>query len=300
MSPKQQTLHSLLGAFPPGRFILSGRSALPNALYETRAEQLRLTSSDGQTIRAILTGPLGEWCNLPAILYCHAHGNRYDIGARELIAGRPAILNPPYGEALASAGIVALCIDMPCFGERAMEEESALAKRCLWRGHTLFGAMLAELTAALDLLETIKGVDPDRIGVFGLSMGATLAFWLGALEPRLKAIAHLCCFADLATLVDRRAHQLHGDYMTVPGLLKHFTTGDIAGLAAPRPQFAGIGLLDPLTPPGAVDIAVAQARAAYAATGDENCFSVLAEPDSGHLETTAMRTKVLRFFKQHL
>jgi pimeloyl-ACP methyl ester carboxylesterase len=300
MSPKQQTLHSLLGAFPPGRFMLSRRIALPSALYETRVEQLYLTSSGGQSIRAILTGPPGEWRSLPAILYCHAHGNRYDIGANELVEGRPALLNPPYGQALAHAGIMALCIDLPCFGERASQQESVLAKRYLWQGQTLFGAMLAELTAALDLLEAITGVDPDRIGIFGLSMGATLAFWLGALEPRLKAIAHLCCFADLATLVEQGGHDLHGLYMTVPGLLQQFSTGEIAGLAAPRPQFVGIGLQDPLTPQAAVDIAVAQVRAAYSTSGDESRFTVFNEPDSGHRETPDMRTEVLRFFKQHL
>jgi dienelactone hydrolase len=300
-SPEVKRLRCLLGASPPCRFSLAVRRPLLVPLSGTRAEHLQLTSPDGQSIRAILTGPQGKWRNLPAVLYCHAHGNRHDIGASELIVGRPALLNPPYGQALAQQGIVALCIDLPCFGERgAGESESALSKRCLWQGRTLFGLMLSELTAALDLLETIEGVAPDRIGVFGLSMGATLAFWMGALEPRLKAIAHLCCFADLATLVETGDHRLHGDYMTVPGLLEHFTTGRIAGLAAPRPQFAGIGLQDPLTPPIAVDIAAAQARAAYAASGDEGRFTILIEPGSGHQETAAMRAEVLRFFAQHL
>ena len=65
-------------------------------------------------------------------------------------------------------------------------------------------------------------------------MGATLAFWLAALDPRMKAVAHLCCFADLETLVASGAHDLHGLYMTVPGLLAVARTGEIAGLIAPR------------------------------------------------------------------
>ena len=35
------------------------------------------------------------------MLYCHAHGNRFDIGKEELVAGRPALASPPYAEALA-------------------------------------------------------------------------------------------------------------------------------------------------------------------------------------------------------
>ncbi len=289
-----------LGTLSPLNFTLADRFSLTSDLTQTVVEQLQFVSADGHTIRAFLTGPVGEWRNLPAVLYCHAHGNRYDIGATELIAGRPALRNPPYAQDLAHQGIVALCIDLPCFGDRADESESIAAKRHLWHGRTLFGAMLTELSAALDLLEAIEGVNVDRMGVLGLSMGATLAFWLGALEPRLKAIAHLCCFADLAMLVEQGRHDLHGFYMTVPGLLKHFTTGQIAGLCAPRPQLICAGLQDPLTPHDAFEKAVADARAAYVASNNADRLTIHGEPDQGHQESPAMREAVLRFFKDVL
>jgi dienelactone hydrolase len=89
-----------------------------------------------------------------------------------------------------------LAIDLPCFGGRAAAAEGAAAKAALWRGGSLAGQMLGELASALDWLAADPGVDARRIGVFGLSMGATLGYWLGAVEPRLAAVAHLCCFAD--------------------------------------------------------------------------------------------------------
>jgi pimeloyl-ACP methyl ester carboxylesterase len=234
------------------------------------------------------------------VVYCHAHGRRYDIGAEELIAGRAALQMPAYGEALAKIGIVAICIDLPCFGERAGERESALSKALLWQGKTMFGAMLADLAGAITMLQGIDGIDPERIGVMGLSMGATLAFWLGALDPRIKAVAHLCCCADLGTLVATGAHERHGVFMTVPGLLNVARTGQIAGLVAPRPQLACVGLLDPLTPAPAVTLAFDDIRKAYQTVSAPEAFTTVIDPGTGHVETPEMRVAVLRFLKSAL
>jgi dipeptidyl aminopeptidase/acylaminoacyl peptidase len=46
------------------------------------------------------------------------------------------------------------------------------------------------------LLERAPGVDAGRIGAMGLSMGATHAYWLAALDDRVAAVAHLCAFAE--------------------------------------------------------------------------------------------------------
>lgn len=250
--------------------------------------------------RGFLAGPKGAWQGLPAILYIHAHGHDYALGARELIDGRKALQTPPYGQALAQAGIVSLAIDLATFGSRAAEPEASLAKRLLWQGETLFGAMLADLVGALDLLVALEGVDGARIGALGMSMGATLAFWLGALEPRIKLAAHLNCFADLATLIALDQHDRHSLYMLVPGLVRDFSTGEIAGLMAPRPQFAAMGLADPLTPPEAVERALTDLRAAYAKAGAAGDFEVLLLPESGHVETALIRERVLDFLARRL
>ena len=295
-----EKLRRLLGNMAPARFAIVRSTPVAGVSVGIRAERLDLLTADAQPVRAYLTGPEGEWSQQAAVIYCHAHGGRHDIGADELMAGRAALLTPAYGEALAQIGIVALCIDLPCFGERAGEQESALSKALLWQGKTMFGAMLAELIGAIDLLQVIDGVDPDRIGVMGLSMGATLAFWLGALDPRIKAVAHLCCCADLGTLVAEGAHELHGVYMTVPGLLNVARTGQIAGLVAPRPQLACVGLIDPLTPEPAVTLAFADMRAAYRAANAPEAFITVIDPETGHVETPGMRAAVLRFLENTL
>jgi dienelactone hydrolase len=257
-------------------------------------ETLVLDLGEGRRARAFLTRPEARDARLPAVLYCHAHGARYGIGASELIDGRPSLLGP-WGPMLAKRGFVTLCLDMPTFGDRADESEDALSKALLWQGKTLMGEMLADLLAGFDHLATRDDVDPTRIAAFGLSMGATHAYFLAAIEPRIARVAHLCCFADLATLIRTGAHDLHGHYMTMPGLLAHTSFGRIAGMVAPRPQLICTGEHDPLTPPQAVEIAFAECLAAYRAVGAEAALSRLAEPETGHVETPAMREAVLAF-----
>ena len=43
-------------------------------------------------------------------------------------------------------------------------------------------------------------------------------------------------------LIEADAHDLHGLYLTVPGLLSLASNGRIAGLVSPRAQFIGIGM----------------------------------------------------------
>lgn len=247
----------------------------------------------GAAVRGILCRPPGEG-PFPAVLYCHAHGARYEIGADELLDGRPSLISP-FGPALAQAGYVALAVDMPTFGERREPGESALAKALLWHGRTLMGEMLGDHLAAFDYLRGRDDVDAGRIAALGLSMGATHAYFLGALEPALAGVAHLCCFADWQRLLETGAHDLHGHYMTIPGLLARTSVGRIAGAVAPRPQLICVGDRDPLTPPEAVDAALAETRAAYAAHGAAGALTLVRSPDTGHVETPAMRSAVFSF-----
>jgi len=261
-----------------------------------RLYRLRFRSRAGEAVRGFLCRPAGDG-PVPAVLAIHAHGNRHDIGADELMQGRPALAGPP-GPALAALGIASLCLDLPCFGERSGVSESAAAKAALWRGRSLAGQMLGECHAAVGWLAAQPWAKAERIGVFGISMGATLGYWLAAVDDRVHALAQECCLADLEALIDSSAHDLHGLYLTVPGLPAVAANGTIAGLVAPRAQFIGLGERDPLTPPEALAVALAQVRAAYAAAGGR--LVIHREPLSGHVETPAMRAAMLAFLAQAL
>ena len=262
------------------------------------ANRIGFTTGKGEAVAGYLLEPERAG-PAPAILYIHAHGGRYDIGAAEVVEGREA-LQGALGPVLARAGFRVLAIDMPCFGGRAGVSEGAAAKAAQWWGGSLAGQMLGELDSALHWLAADPRTDATRVGVFGLSMGATLGYWLAAVEPRVAAVAHLCCFADFGPLIVSGAHDMHGHYLTVPGLLAMASNGEISGLIAPRPQFVGYGEADALTPPEAVEPALAALRGAYTAARAEAALRVHRAAETGHQETPAMRRAVLAFLEDSL
>ena len=229
------------------------------------------------------------------MLYGHSHGGRREIGANELMDGRSFLLSP-FGPLLARAGYVTLCMDMPTFGDRHHTEETAAAKAHIWYGTSLIGQMISEQAAALTYLSSRDDVDAERIGAFGISLGSTLAYWHAALDLRLRAIAHLCCYADYATLVELGAHDNHGIYLLVPGMLNHISTGEIAGLVAPRPQLICLGEDDELTPPLSIERALAVTRPMYDRAGAPEALEVFLQAGVDHRETPEMHEKVMAFF----
>ena len=296
MAFTRQRFWELLKATPQGA---------PRAVSQTTeqenghvVERLRLELESGETVRGIVARPSEVQGRLPALLFMHSHGGHYEVGADELLNGQDYI--GALGPIFAREGYVTLCIDMPLFGERRQFTESELSKALLWRGKTLMGQMLAELSGALTYLAARPDVDPSRIGGFGMSMGCTHGFMLAALDDRLKAVAHLCCFADYGVMIDLNAHDGHGHYMTIPGLAVEMPVGEICGAIAPRPQLICVGGADGLTPPTAVAKARGETEAAYRAAGHPERLEVFVQPGIKHQETPEMREKVLRFFRQSL
>lgn len=279
----------LLPRFEIGAHPLRLQSQTPGA----DALRLTFTTARGEPVRGFLIRP-GHDRPCPVVLVIHAHGGRYGIGAREILDGRPSLVSP-VGPLLAEQGYAVLCLDMPCFGDRAGTQEGPAAKAALWQGQSLAGQMLGESHSALHWALAQPWCD-GRVAVWGLSMGATLGYWLAAVDLRVACLIQLCCFADLGALIATGAHDLHGPYMTVPGLVALASAGTIAGLIAPRAQFVGWGDADALTPPAATEPALAEARAAYAG----GAFAEYREAGGGHAETPAMRSAWLAFLRQHL
>jgi hypothetical protein len=241
-------------------------------------------------------GGAGPW---PAVLYNHAHGGDYTIGKDELLDGRDGLQRPPYAEALAQNGYAALCIDAWAFGERQGRSESEVFKHMLWTGRVMWGMMVYDSLRALDYLASRPDVDPSRLGTMGISLGSTMAWWVAALEPRIRVCVDMCCLTDFQALIDSRGLDGHGIYYYVPSLLKHFTTAQINALIAPRAHLSLAGNFDRLTPPAGLDRIDAELRQVYAAEGAAEAWR-LVRYDIGHFETAAMRAEVLRFLDRWL
>jgi pimeloyl-ACP methyl ester carboxylesterase len=290
MTITRDDLARFVGYAPPRQPPVTQRRV---ATGDGRVTETLTLAVGNETVPATYVRPEGEG-PFPAVLYCHAHGGEWSIGMAEMMAGRPAIPTP-LGPDFVRAGLAALCVEMPCFGARAAPGENERAKTLLYHGRTLFAQMLNELGAGLAFLRARAEIDAGHIATFGLSMGATHAFWMAALEPGVNRAAHWCCYADLGTLIGEGVIDRHGLYMVVPGLLERTSTGEIAGLIAPRPQLIGVGYGDFFTSRPAVAKAFAETRAAYGAAGSAEALTLMADDAAGHHETPALRRGLLDF-----
>ena len=243
----------------------------------------------------------------PAILYCHWHGGQYEVGKEELFGtnATPVALGPE----LARRGYVVLGIDAPGFGGRnghggrhplGGAGELSAAKEQLWFGRTLWGITLTDDLMALDYLASRPEVDPDRIGVTGISMGSTRAWWIMALDDRPKAASCLACLTRYQDLIEAKALAAHGIYYFVPGMLKHFDTEVVIGLAAPRAMLFQTGDQDKGSPIKGIEKINAAVSRVYAAMGAREQFQSIVYPGLGHVYTMDMWNRTIKWFLTHL
>ncbi len=296
---RRKQLYDLLGDLPD-----RGRPISATKLAEERREAyiletLLLDLNGLEAVPAYFVRPLDGTGRRPAVLYNHAHGMDYELGKNELLLGRDALHDPPYAEVLAGKGYAALCFDAWGFGERRGRSESEIFKEMLWSGQVMWGMMVYDSLRAIDYLVSRLDVDPGRLGTLGLSMGSTMAWWVAALDTRIKVCVDLCCLTDFQALIETRGLDGHGIYYYVPGLLKQFTTAQINALIAPRPHLSLAGEFDPLTPPAGLDRIDAELRGVYQREGAPEAWR-LSRYRIGHFETAAMRVETLSFLERWL
>jgi hypothetical protein len=169
----------------------------------------------------------------------------------------------------------------------------------LWRGRVMWGMMVFDSVRALDYLVGRDDVVSDRVATMGLSMGSTMAWWLAALDERVRVVVDLCCLTEYEDLIAIGGLGEHGVYYYVPDLLNHFTCAEINALIVPRPHLGIAGEYDRLTPVTGLDKIDAHLRQVYADTGAPDAWR-LSRYQCGHMETAAMRAEVLEWLEKWL
>ncbi len=296
---RRQQLYDLLGDLPDPSPKVSASKIVEEERGAYVLEKLVLDLNGIESVPAYFVRPDGLDGPLPTILYNHAHGLDYELGKDELLVGRSALQKPPYALGLTRSGYAALCIDTWAFGERRGRSESEVFKHMLWSGQVMWGMMVYDSLRAIDYLVSRPDVDADRLGTMGISMGSTMAWWVAALDTRIKVCVDICCLTDFQALIDTRGLDGHSIYYYVPSLLKHFTTAQINALIAPRPHLSLAGNFDPLTPPAGLDQIDAELRQTYAEEGAPDAWR-LERYETGHFETAAMRAEILSFLQRWL
>ena len=73
-------------------------------------------------------------------------------------------------------------------------------------------------------------------------MGSTMAWWLAALDERIKVTVDICCLTDFQTLLAKKGASAARRVLLRAVLLEHFTTAQINALIAPRAHLGLAGL----------------------------------------------------------
>jgi acetyl esterase/lipase len=297
-APRRE-LYALLGDLPARSRPISGKKRSEEERDGYLLETWDLDLNGIESVPAYLARPKGAGGRLPAVLFNHSHGGGYKIGKLEFVDGRSYLQPVPYAKELTGLGYVSLAIDHWVFGERSHTSEPDMFKEMLWKGQVLWGMMVYDSLRAMDFLVQRPDVDPARIATLGISMGSTMAWWLAALDERVKATVDICCLTDFQTLIAKKSLSAHGVYYFVPGLLKKFTTSQINALIAPRAHLGLAGLQDKLTPVEGLDIIDAELKRVYAEQGHPERWKLL-RYDVGHQETAEGRREIVKFLKEHL
>ena len=302
-------LNQLLGKLPARPKVPAVKVISREDRGEFALEKFSFDNCAGATVPGYLLLPRGLSNKAPAVLYCHWHGGEYEIGKEELFQSRHTPEAP--GPAFAKRGYVVMAIDAYCFGERngqgpggPAEKGSAgeltASKFNLWFGRTLWGMMLRDDLMALDYLASRPEVDPHRIGVMGMSLGATRSWWLMALDDRVKTGVAIDCLTRYQNLIARQDLKAHGIYYYVPNVLNHFDTEAIVALIAPRPVLFLDGDQDPTSPVDGIHAIENAVRPVYRLYRQEAVFQSVVYAGQGHIYTPEMWARTLAWFDQKL
>ena len=265
-------------------------------------EKIIIESMPGSYLTGCLFIPDGISGNRPAILD--------NIGHSEGSFRKESYQNVIHN--LVKKGFIVFAIDPTGQGEkdeyydpvkkRSVIEEGVPAhiyfgNQCYISGFSSAKYFIWDAIRAIDYLCSRKEVDPERIGVTGLSGGGTVTSYLCAFDERIKAAApyNWAIFdrrlLETVGLQDAEANIYHG-------IVNGITYADFLEARAPKPTLMIKTTRDYLPIQGARE-AFEETRKAYKAFGQEENL-VLVEDDSEHQFTRKNNEATYAFFQKHL
>lgn len=203
-----------------------------------------------------------------AVLACHGHGP----GKAQVVGLEHTDMpNADYALQLARRGYVVLAPDLRCFGERldwnpedhyACDTNLVHAAMAGWNPLT---QNVWDLRRSLDVLAEHPLVDPDRLGMVGISYGGTVTLFTAAVDERVAAAVVSGYFSSWA-----ESHKMPWNMcgsQILSGMLGRLEHEDLGALVAPRPLLVETGTDDLLFPVAAATESVRRTRLVYGPLG---------------------------------
>ena len=266
-----------------------------------RVEKLIYESMPGYYVTAALFIPDNLKAKAPAILNPIGHSTqsfRRDIYQHTIIN-------------LVKKGFIVLAYDPVGQGERLQYFEKASGKsrfgstqehsypgaQCFISGYSPAKYFIWDGIRGIDLLLLRKEVDPDRIGITGISGGGTSSAYIGAIDDRVLASAPECYITNYKYL-----YKSIGPQDAEQNLFHLIKNGldhpDFIEVRAPKPTLIISTTRDFFNIQGARE-SFYEARKAYSALGAKDNLQ-MTEDDNGHGFTKKNREAMYAFFQKHL
>ncbi|MEA3461447.1 MAG: acetylxylan esterase [Bacteroidota bacterium] len=225
----------------------------------------------------------------PAILYVCGHSPGQKVRYQ------------PYPRKFAELGFVCLIIETIQRGEVQGEHHGCYARGWFnWysRGYTPGGVELWNAIRGLDLLSERPEVDPEKLGVTGISGGGAQSWFIAAADPRVKAVAPACGSGTLKSQIGTRTIDGHCDCM-VPINTYQIDFQDIGALIAPRPLLIAQADRDYLNTIESARELYGDIKEVYDLYGVPENIGLVEYP-GGHSYNKISRQKIHSFFIEHL
>jgi dienelactone hydrolase len=258
-------------------------------------DMLHYQSMPGLHVTANLYRPaqVREGEKLPAIFYVCGHSHRGRHGNKTAFQD--------HGIWFARNGYVCLVVDTLQLGEIAGIHHGTYREELWWwlaRGYTPAGIEAWNGIRGIDYLISRPDVDPDRIGVTGISGGGATTFWIAAADERVKASAPVSGMADLLSYIPNRVINGHCDCMFLYNTYQWPWTR-IAYLIAPRPMLFVNSDEDPIFPMDANERISNRLERFYSLFGAGDQVDAFISM-GGHDYRKDIRQAVFRFMNIHL
>jgi dienelactone hydrolase len=149
-------------------------------------KKLTFAVEKGDRVPAYLLIPVERKGKLPAVLCLHQTNGKLGKAEPAGLGGNP---NLHYAHHLAERGYVTLAPDYPSFGEYPYD---------FAKGRFPSGSLKAVWNnmRAIDLLQALPEVEPERIGCIGHSLGGHNTMFTAAFDLRIKALVSNCGFTS--------------------------------------------------------------------------------------------------------
>ena len=246
--------------------------------------RVRYENSLGEVVPGILMVPQEESAyKRPGIVCVPGTGGTADEIAHPRFSMERKLMG--WARELARRGFATLAISPKgCEMRRSSLEEWATENKLLAPyGRTQMGVLVEETLKGARLLAATPGVDPNRIGLTGMSLGGNATWYAMACAPWIWAGVPVCGgVGSMARVIHHTAADRHSAYYFIPHLLRHFDHAAIvAACMPPRPFMMIAPTEDEDMPREGVDELVPVVSQAYAEAGCPERFEVR-QPEGNH------------------